>query len=118
MHFLSGRGGAGRRRAVPPPRGGRVGVVVVVAAEAALHHPAVEAAVASARGAAERAAGALLARGQELAAPVHGLAAHPRRVVPPALPVPHAAAPAELRRRRRVAPSRHHQPLHSQLTTS
>lgn len=129
--LLPGRGAGrrGLRRAVvvPPAIGcgyGGIGAVAVVvaaeAAAAALHHAAVEAAVAPTRRAAERGGGALLPLGQELAAPVHGVAAHARRVVPPALPVAHAAggaaAPAEerrrRRRRRRVAPPQDHHPLH------
>jgi hypothetical protein len=136
--LLAGRG-AGRRglwRAVvvPPAPGGGcgygyggiIGAAAAAAAEAAAaalhHHAAVEAAVAPARRAAERGGGALLPLGQELAAPVHGVAAHARRVVPAAFPVAHAgaggaaAAPAaeehRRRRRRRVAPPQDHHPLH------
>jgi hypothetical protein len=126
-----GTGCRGLRRAVVvPPFGGcgcgcgcGNGNVGAVAAEAAgaLHHAAVEAAVAPACRAVEHGGGALLPLGQELAAPVHGVAAHARRVVPPALPVAHApgaGAPAEEEhrwRRRRVAPPHDHHPLHHRL---
>ena len=55
---------------------------------------AVEVAVAAAGGAAERVDGALLARGHELAAAVHGMPTDADRVVLEALPVPRATCSA------------------------
>ncbi|KAG0519864.1 hypothetical protein BDA96_08G023200 [Sorghum bicolor] len=85
--------------------GGGGGAVAVVGG---LHLAPVEAAVAPAGGAHERRRRALRARRHELAAPVHGVPADGRRVVPLALPVVHHLRRLLAPRRR---PVRHGPPI-------